>query len=124
VVHAASIRLGAPTCLASNAQAGRRLHLQHGLANVWVSVSSPSTGTYKDATTAADGTYTVSGLAAGTDYQVCFSATGATGGTSDALGYVDQCYDSQLMPGTPTPAAVSAGAATTAGDAALGVALP
>jgi hypothetical protein len=76
------------------------------------------------AATAADGSYTVTGLAAGADYQVCFSATGATGGTSDALGYVDQCYDSQPTSGTPTPVTVSAGGTTTAVDATLGVALP
>jgi len=97
---------------------------RHGLANVWVSVSSSSTGTYVNATTAADGTYRVSGLAAGTDYTVCFYASDATGGSSDALGYLDQCYDNQPASGTPTLAVVIAGATTTAVDAALGTVAP
>jgi len=91
---------------------------QHGLANVSVSVSSASTGGSANATTAADGTYTVTGLAAGTDYQVCFYASGAAGGSSDALGYFDQCYDSQPISGTPTPVAVTLGA-TSPGIVAL-----
>jgi hypothetical protein len=119
-VNAALVGAGAISGTVSDAGG-----LHHGLANVSVHVSSLTYGNYGGyAATAADGSYTVTGLAAGTDYQVCFSATGATGGTSDALGYVDQCYDSQLMSGTPTPVTVSAGATTTAVDAALGVALP
>ena len=85
----------------------------HGLANVWVNVSSPSTGAYGYAMTAADGSYTVTGLAAGTDYQVCFYASGATGGSSDARGYVDQCYNNQPTSGTPTPVTVTLGATKT-----------
>ena len=91
----------------------------HGLANVQVSVSSPSTGAYGSATTAADGSYTVTGLPAGTDYQVCFYASGATGGSSDALGYVDQCYNNQPTSGTPTPVTVTLGATRTGINAAL-----
>jgi hypothetical protein len=98
---------------------------KHGLANVGVQVSSPAYGNYGGyASTAADGTYTVSGLAAGTDYTVCFTGTGASGGSSDALGYLDQCYDSQPTSGTPTPVAVSVGATKTAVDAALGAGVP
>lgn len=98
---------------------------KHGLAHVWVEVWSPAYGNYGGGTaTAADGTYTVSGLAAGTDYRVCFYASGATGGSSDALGYLDQCYDSQPSSGTPTPVTVSEGATKTAVDAALGAVAP
>jgi hypothetical protein len=91
----------------------------HGLADVWVEVASLSSGNNGGrAMTAADGSYTVTGLAAGTDYQVCFSAVSATGGSSDALGYIDQCYDIQSS-GSVTPVTVSEGATTTAVDVAL-----
>jgi hypothetical protein len=43
-----------------------------------------STDTSISVKTAADGSYSIAGLATGTDYQVCFYASGATGGTSDA----------------------------------------
>jgi hypothetical protein len=94
----------------------------HGLANVWVTVYSPSTGGSADARTTADGSYTLSGLAAGTDYQVCFNASGATGGSSDATGYLGQCYDNQPRSSEPTPVAVTAGATRVGIDAALAVA--
>src|SRR5665811_1601808 len=72
------------------------------------------------ATTAADGTYTVTGLAAGTDYQVCFDGSnGATGGSSDATGYVGLCYDNQPLGGTPTPVTVTVGATRAGTNAAL-----
>jgi Carboxypeptidase regulatory-like domain len=89
----------------------------HGLANVNVSVSSPSIGG-DYATTAADGSYTVTGLPAGTDYTVCFDASGATGGSSDTHGYVNQCYNNQPQ-GTPTPVSVTTGATTPGINAAL-----
>jgi len=84
----------------------------HGLANVSVRVSSPSTGAVAYATTAADGSYTAPALGAGTDYQVCFIAWGATGGSLDATGYVDQCWQNQPSLGTPTQVVVTPGAAT------------
>jgi len=59
------------------------------------------------------------GLEAAAEYQVCFWASGATGGSSDATGYVDQCYDAQPMSGTPTPVAVTAGATRSGVDASL-----
>jgi hypothetical protein len=88
------------------------------LTDVQVSVSSPTTGANGYAWTGADGTYTVTGLPAGSDYQVCFSASGATGGTS-ANGYVDQCYDNQPVSGTPTPVTVTVGATTPGISASL-----
>ena len=91
----------------------------HGLANVEVNVSSASTGRGASATTAADGSWTATGLAAGTDYQACFLAASATGGSSDALGYVDQCYNNQPTSGTPTPVTVTTGANRTGTNAAL-----
>jgi len=97
---------------------------QHGLANVWVSVSSASAGTFLTVTTATDGSYAVSGLPAATDYTVCFTGAGATGGSTDGLGYLDQCYDNQPTSGTPTPVTVSFGATTTAVGAALGAMAP
>jgi hypothetical protein len=94
----------------------------HGLAGVQVSVSSASTLASGFATTAADGSYTVNALPPAADYQVCFTASGATGGTSDALGYVDQCYSNQPTSGTPTPVSVTAGGTTTGTGAALAAA--
>jgi hypothetical protein len=92
----------------------------HGLANVEVQVISSSTGAGGGATTAADGSYTVTGLPAGTDYQVCFYTwSGATGGSSDQTGYVEQCYANQPTSGTPTPVAVTTGAIKTGINAAL-----
>jgi hypothetical protein len=90
----------------------------HGLAQVGVLLSSVSTGTSISVRTAADGSYLIAGLATGTDYQVCFDASGATGGTSDAHGYVNQCYDNQPF-NSPAPVSVAAGAATTGISAAL-----
>jgi hypothetical protein len=91
---------------------------RHGLANVGVSVTSVSTLAGISTRTAADGSYSIAGLATDTDYQVCFYASGATGGTSDAHGYVNQCYDNQPF-NSPTPVSVTAGAATTGINAAL-----
>ena len=58
------------------------------------------------------------GLATGTDYQVCFDASGATGGTSDANGYANQCHNNQSF-NSPTPVSVTTGAATTGINAVL-----
>ena len=52
--------------------------------------------------------------------QPCFFYTsGATGGTSDAHGCINQCYDNQPMSGTPMPVTVTAGATRTGTNAAL-----
>jgi hypothetical protein len=96
--------------------------IHHGLANVWVSVGSQSGGTFTSVYTDLDGSYTVSGLPAGNDNTVCFPGAGATGGSSDAAGYLDQCYDNK--PGDPaygpsTPVSVTLGATTTGINAAL-----
>src|ERR1035437_8269673 len=71
--------------------------------------------------TAADGSYTVTGLAAGTDYQACFEDLGATAtsGSSDALGYTPQCYNNQPISGTPDPLTVAVDTARTGINAAL-----
>jgi hypothetical protein len=86
---------------------------------VWVNVSSPSTGAFNGTQTAADGTYTVTGLPTATDYQVCFNASGATGGHADTPGYVDQCYNNQPGTGPGTPVSVTAGVNRTGINAAL-----
>ena len=80
-------------------------------------MSSP-TGFSRRATTAADGTYTVSGLDGRTDYTVCFLGSGGVGG-APGYGYFDQCFDNQPTTGTPTPVAVILGLATESVDAAL-----
>jgi hypothetical protein len=97
----------------------------HGLMNLAVGVYSPSSKNTNGTRTAADGSYTLTGLPAGTDYQVCFYAElGATGGATDALGYVDQCYNNQpnnQSSTSQTPVTVTAGATTTGINAALAV---
>src|SRR5674476_325031 len=90
-----------------------------GLAHVNVQVSSPSTGTHALVSTAADGSYLVPGFPAGTAYVVCFQASGATGGSSDAAGYVDQCWNNQPAAGTATAVSVTAGHTTPGINAAL-----
>ena len=91
----------------------------NGLAHVSVEVSSTSTGAHAWGTTAADGSYTVKGLEAGADYQVCFHGSAATGGSSDATGYVDQCWQDQPTSSTATPITLTSDATTTAINAAL-----
>jgi alpha-tubulin suppressor-like RCC1 family protein len=68
--------------------------------------------------TAADGGYTVPGLTPAGDYQVCFFASFAFGGSSDGPGYIDQCWQTQA-PGTPTPVSVTTVATRTGINAAL-----
>ncbi len=92
------------------------------LAGVWVSVWSGSTSASEYGYTDADGTYTVTGLDAATDYTVCFDATGATGGSSDASGYVGQCWHNQPLTGTPTSVTVTSGVTTSGIDASLALA--
>jgi hypothetical protein len=93
----------------------------HGLVNVNVQVHSLSSVITHATLTAADGTYTVTGLPAGTDYQVCFDGYFATGGASDSLGYLGQCYNNQPRLGTSTPVTVTADTTTAGTDAALAV---
>jgi hypothetical protein len=90
-----------------------------GLGNVVVHVSSANTGVNLYAWTVGDGSWSLSGLPAGTDYTVCFIAPTATGGSSDATGYVSQCFDNQPTSGTPTPVTVASGATRSAINAAL-----
>jgi hypothetical protein len=94
----------------------------HGLAHLNVEVHAPLSATTYAGSTAADGTFTVTGVPAATDYQVCFDGYFATGGASDALGYLSQCYNNQPRFGTPTPVTVTAGGTATRIDAALAVA--
>ena len=92
----------------------------HGLANVGVMVRPvPWTNAFQYVWTDADGNYTVTSLAAGT-YSVCFSASSATGGSTDTNGYVNQCYDGLALPvGVTTPVNVTTGQTTTGIDAAM-----
>jgi hypothetical protein len=92
---------------------------RHGLDGVSVQVVSDSTGSSKYGYTAADGSYRVTGLAPATDYRVCFSGESATGGSSDAFGYADECFDNRLPADSPTPVVVTAGAARSGVNAAL-----
>jgi hypothetical protein len=79
----------------------------HGIAGVSVSASAEDPNQIgHGATTRADGSYTVTGLAAGS-YQVCFY--GQTGHGASATGYLDECYDDQPPYYSATPVAVSLG---------------
>jgi hypothetical protein len=113
VVKKRSEPVGAISGTVTDAGAGQ------GLANPQVSAFTSWGGRSGSATTAADGSYTVPGLVAADDYQVCFYASGATGGSSDATGYGDQYYFNQPTSGTPTPVAVTAGVTTSNMNAAL-----
>lgn len=93
------------------------------LAGVRVTVRSGTTFVDESAVTNVDGRYTVNVLTAAADYTVCFShGYGATGGTNDARGYVDQCWNAVAAGGTPTPVAVTSGSTRTGINAALGAA--
>ena len=91
----------------------------HGLGGVDVTVYAPSAGDGAAGTTAVNGSYTVKGLLAAADYRVCFSGSAGTGGSSDARGYVAQCYNNQPASGTPTPVTVTLGATRAGVNAAL-----
>ena len=62
----------------------------HPLGGVTVAVVTAGGSEVGSSTTATDGTYTVTGLPAGS-YDVCFDGSSATGGSS-TTGYLDQCY--------------------------------
>lgn len=81
---------------------------QAPLAGVAVHVTSEALGATRTTTTAADGTYAVSGLAMGTDYQVCFAGGNATGGSADQYGYVSSCYGQSGEAGSPVTVARAA----------------
>ncbi|HST47740.1 carboxypeptidase regulatory-like domain-containing protein [Jatrophihabitans sp.] len=68
------------------------------------------------AVTRSDGSYTVTGLPAGS-YQVCFSSQGATGAST--TGYLDECYDDQPPYNSGTPVPVTLGHTSSGIDAAL-----
>ncbi|MFW5471882.1 beta strand repeat-containing protein [Knoellia sp. CPCC 206450] len=90
------------------------------LAGVSVTARTATGFTTERAVTDVDGTYTINVLAPASNYQVCFSQTfGGNGGTNDALGYVEQCWQNKPLGQTPT-AVVVAGASTRTGvNAAL-----
>ncbi len=73
------------------------------IPNVWVfgyDPNDPNQSNYS-AATRADGSYTMTGLAAGS-YQVCFYSQGAGGAST--TGYLDECYDDQPQySATPVP---------------------
>jgi hypothetical protein len=113
-INAALVRGGAVSGTVTDAGGS-----MHGLAHVSVEVSSASTRDSAWASTAADGSYTVRGLDAAADYQVCFHGSAATGGSSDTAGYVDQCWQNQPTSGPPTPITLRSGETTTGVNAAL-----
>lgn len=101
----------------------------HGLAGARVEVYSQSKDTFTDVVTDADGRYRADGLLAVSDYQVCFDAHDATGGSGDAYGYLSECYDGapgldtlsgddHLVPGA-TLVAVRPGSPTTRIDVSV-----
>jgi hypothetical protein len=97
------------------------------LTGVQVDVFSSNGTAISSMRSAADGTYTVAGLAASaTGYIVCFDASTAPLGS--ATGYADQCYKNtawsgnSLPPSGTTPVPVTPGSAVTGVDAKLGAA--
>ena len=91
-----------------------------GIANVSVSVydpNDPNQGGH-GAITRADGSYTATGLTAGS-YQVCFSSQGASGAST--TGYVDECYDDQPPYSSSTPVPVTLGHTSAGIDAVLAI---
>jgi hypothetical protein len=81
-------------------------------------------GVCGSATTAADGSYSIAGLAPGT-YIVGFypddgqTGSTATGGSSDVRGYIDQSYNNKPTGSLATTVVVTAGATKTGINAAL-----
>lgn len=82
----------------------------HGIGKVSIGVYNPDPlQGGSGATTADDGSYTVTGLPASTNDQVCFNAFDDTTGPV-STGYLGQCYLNQpLYGGSPTPVSVSLG---------------
>ena len=78
-----------------------------------MSVHAPGwMGPLQVVSTGPDGTYTAKGMASGSQYSLCFTASsGVSGGTSDSTGYVSQC--------STTPVTVAVGATTSGVNAAL-----
>ncbi|GAA1899348.1 beta strand repeat-containing protein [Lapillicoccus jejuensis] len=91
------------------------------LSSVGVMVGDPADGQLTMVWTADDGTWTAQGVPAGTDRTVCFSASGASGGSSTS-GYVDECWDDVASNGTATPVTVTTGRTTTGVSARLAAA--
>jgi Fibronectin type III domain len=62
---------------------------------IGVSGTNPAGYAYEitDAGTGSDGSYTVGNLTPGTNYQICFDGTNATGPDSAPYGYGEQCYN-------------------------------
>jgi hypothetical protein len=118
VAATATATTRAPGALAGTVTEAGGSH--HGLAHVDVNLHSVSTGTNETVVTDANGQYSKSLLPAAADYTVCFNAsTATTGGASDTLGYVDQCFDNRSVLATPTPVSVVSGSTTPAINAAL-----
>lgn len=82
---------------------------------------TPSSAGRGSAVTGADGTYTVTGIAPGLQYGVCFDASGVGAGSS--TGYQDQCWNGVAWDGGTTPTAtmftVDPGTVTSGINAAL-----
>jgi hypothetical protein len=92
------------------------------LADVGVTVTSDSLGAFESATTAADGTWSVPGLAPAADYVVCFDGSFATGGPG-VNGYGSECWDNKPDQTTADKVTVTSGATRTGVNAGL-AALP
>jgi hypothetical protein len=82
---------------------------KHPLGSVIVRAYTTTAAPVAGAVTAADGTYTVGGLAAGA-YKVCFDGRFATGGGAATGLYQDRCFNNVVW---PNPAAGAPSGATT-----------
>jgi Carboxypeptidase regulatory-like domain len=89
-----------------------------GVPLKWVEVTVTSASGSESASTDESGTYVLPWLEAGS-YTVCFAGSYIQGGSSDAKGYVEECYNNQAA-GTPTPVVVIAKKTTTVNAALAG----
>jgi len=114
-VSATTTNTGGPSISGTVTDAGGT---HRGLNMVDVDVISLGTGGGFSTSTLDDGTWSVTGLPAGT-YSVCFNGSIAEGGSSDATGYVNQCYKDQPTARTANPVTVKVGSTAVGIDAAL-----
>jgi phage gp45-like len=91
-----------------------------GIGNVYVYVTNPPAPYYFSANSATDGSYTLTGMPAGS-YQICFVAYSATG--ANKAGYLSECYDNQPWDSGSgsTPIPVVLGQTTRGINAVLGL---
>ncbi|WP_392544700.1 collagen binding domain-containing protein [Oryzobacter telluris] len=95
--------------------------LREVMVNVYNTSSGDDSGNFGDNVfTGTDGTFVAKGLIPG-DYTLCFDATDALGGNSDATGYINECYQdvTEFINQIETPVTVVSGQVKTGVNASL-----